>query len=273
MKPNKRVKCIPVLPLIWGILVWLVLAGGLPLPMSAADISQSSFDEANRLYEKGNYDQALSLYQRIEKNGSHWKLFYNTGNCYFKLGQWVQAKIYYLKAKRLEPFEPAIEKNIDIVNKRLNDKIVVPKPDFITRLVLRLESLVSLNVLSILLFIAVLIFNAFLFYSFSHGKRRWVMYGIAFSLVFLVLIAGYHIYRVGKYQERNIAVITAAATPLRSGPGENNTILFKVNSGLEVRVIGSSSNDRWLQVSASADIAGWVEAEHLVRIGGAQGND
>ncbi len=248
------------------LLVVLIFISSFNGTARAVGVSQQRFDEANKEYEAGNYQGALDIYHQIEKEGPHWKLFYNIGNCYYKLNRLVRAKIYYLKARRLEPFEPSIGKNIEIVNKGLNDKTPSPKADFIARLVLRIESIVSLNVLSAVLLLLILLLNVFLFLSIKKGKQRFLLYGISFTLIFTLLLAGYHIYRVGKYRQRSVAVITAEDTQLHSGPGKNNTILFKVNPGLKVRIIDTSSNGRWLQVSASSDIAGWVATDHLERI-------
>jgi len=231
---------------------------------AAATMPQDRFDEANRLYEEENIAAALKIYTEIAQTGANWKLFYNMGNCYFKLNQPVQAKIHYLKAQRLEPFDSAIQKNIAIVNKVLNDKVPVPKPDFVSRVLLRIESIISLTLLSVMLLISVIIFNVFVFKWISKGKSRWILYGVSFSLAVTLLAAGYHLYRTGKYNRRDTAVITTAESQLRSGPGRNNTILFKVNPGLQVKIIDSSRN--WLQVSASSDIAGWIEEENLKRI-------
>ncbi|MCP5050339.1 MAG: SH3 domain-containing protein [bacterium] len=246
-------------------IIAMTMVTGVP-GAAAAEVSQDRFDEANRLYEEGKYADALTIYREMETLGSHWKLFYNMGNCYYKSGLLVQAKIYYLKARRLEPFDSSIEKNIKIVNQRLNDKIPTPKPDFISRLVLRLESFISLNALSIVLLLLVVVFNVFLFQLIRKGKNRWIIYGISFSLVLAMFLGVYHIYRAGKHNRRNVAVITVEDARLRSGPGENNTVLFKVNPGLKVKIIDSSSSGQWLQVSASTDIAGWVEADSLQRI-------
>jgi len=51
---------------------------------------------------------------------------------------------------------------------------------------------------------------------------------------------------------------------LRSGPGEDNTVLFKVNPGLEVRII--DRRGEWVQVTASERIAGWIEKKRLALI-------
>lgn len=248
----------------WILLCFVLLGNGTVI--GAADVLQDLFEKANQLYEEGKYAEALNQYLEIEKAGSHWKVFYNMGNCYYKLNQPVRAKIYYLKARRLEPFEPSIQKNIEIVNKLLKDKVPSPKPDFITRLLMRIESILSLNILSITLLLLVVIFNGFVFILIKKGKNRFILYGVSFSLILAVLVAGYHIHRVNKYNRRNIAVIIQKDAQLRSGPGENNTVLFKVNPGLEVKIIDQHGNKKWLQVSASTEIAGWIEAESLEQI-------
>jgi tetratricopeptide (TPR) repeat protein len=245
-----------------AILLSFVLLGGLSA-VGYAQVSQDRFNRANQLYEQGNYAGALALYLETGNIASHWKVFYNTANCYYKLNQPVQAKIYYLRARRLEPFDPSIQKNIEIVNKRLKDDIPSPTPDFISRVLMRIESVLSLNLLSIVLVVMIVIFNGFVLVLLRKGKNRFILYGVSFSLLLAILLAGYHIYRVGKYNRRDIAVVTQENTQLRSGPGENNTVLFKVNPGLEVKIIDRSGNKQWLQVSASAEIAGWVEASRL----------
>jgi hypothetical protein len=230
----------------------------------ASGSPQDRFKQANQLYEEGKISESLHLYQEIEKNVSHWKLFYNIGNCYYKLNQPIRAKIYYLKARRLEPFQESIQNNIEIVNKQLNDKIPIPKPDFITDVLLRIESVISLDIVSFFLLIFVFVFNGFALTWIKKGKSRIIVYGVAFSLVLTLLAGAYHIYRAGKFNQRNIGVITQAESQLRSGPGETNTILFKVNPGLEVKIIEKSGN--WIQVSASSDIAGWIETENVEQI-------
>lgn len=245
-------------------------SGNLYMPTLTAqenhNFSTERFTEANRLYQEGQYAQALSIYLDLDQKGTHWKLYYNIGNCYYKLEQPVSAKIYYLRAQRLAPFEPLIQDNLDITNKHplLNDKTPNPQPDFISRLMLRIESILSLNVLSILLLLMVIVFNGFIFLLIKKGKRRWLIYAVSFSLVILLTIGIYHIYRVNKHERYDIAVIVAPDSQLRSGPGENNTVLFKVNPGLQVKIIEESRD--WVQVSASSNIAGWIQSSNLERI-------
>jgi tetratricopeptide (TPR) repeat protein len=244
-------------------LLAITVTGGRQL-FAAGDNFQERFNQAGQLYEEAKYAEALALYQGIERSVFHWKLFYNMGNCYYKMNNFVKAKIYYLRAERLNPFEASIQKNIDIVDRQFSDKMEEERPDFLTRLALHIESVISLNVLSVILLIVVVILNAFIFLLIKKGKSRFRLYGVSFSLVIVLVIGGYHIYRTGKQELRNTAVIVKADSELRSGPGESNTILFKVNPGLKVKIIEKSRT--WVQVSASAQVAGWVEEDRLERI-------
>jgi len=236
---------------------------GIQITLTAAEYSQDLFRQANQLYEKGNFSEALKIYEELSRTTSHWKLFYNIGNCHFKMDQPVQAKINYLRARRLKPFEYSIQKNIEIVDKHLKDKISPRKPDFIERMMLKIESVVSLNVLSITVLVVIIILNVFIFILIKKGKSRLILYGVSFSLIVFILFSGYLYYRVEKYNRRDTAVIIEEDAQFRSGPGENNTILFKVHPGLEVKIIDHSVNRKWFQVSASSEIAGWIEAESL----------
>lgn len=225
------------------------------------DGNDESFKNANQLYEEGKFDEALNLYRTIESRLAHWKLFYNMGNCYYKTGDFVKAKIYYLRAERLKPFDSSIQKSIDIVNKRFSDKIEPENPDFVSRTVQRIETIISVNMVSVALVISIIVLNLFIFLLIRNGRTKFRVYGVSFSLVIVLLMAGYHIYRTGKQSMRNTAVVVKEDTELRSGPGENNTILFKVNPGLKVTIIEKSRN--WVQVSASSQIAGWIEASRI----------
>lgn len=236
----------------------------IPLLSFAADADTGQFQKANQLYEDGKYPEALTIYLELEKSIPHWTLFYNMGNCYYKLGNYVSAKIYYLRALRLKPFDAAIEKNIGIVDMHFADKIEVEAPDFLSKVALRIETGLHMNVVSIILLVAVALFNFYLFMLILKGRSRFRLYAISFSLVFTILIGVYHGYRTDKQGRRDVAVIVDPESRLRSGPGENNTVLFKVNPGLKVKVVEKSRG--WVQVSASSQVAGWIEEERLERI-------
>lgn len=223
--------------------------------------TQERFDRAGRLYEEGRYAEALSIYSALESGMKNWKIYYDMGNCHYKLRQFLDAKVCYLKARKYRPLHPAIERNIQIVNREFKDAMPAEKPDFVSRTLERLEAVVTLNATFVTLFLLILILNLCLFLYLKKGGRKTIRYGLSFSLVLSLLCAGYLLNRISRRGETKTAVIAEENSPLRSGPGEANTVLFKVNPGLEVRIIDGSRN--WYQVSASQQIAGWIEESRL----------
>ena len=236
----------------------------LALALAAQAAAKDDFAIANSHYAAGRYGEALKIYQQIDRRLTHWKVLYDIGNCYFKLGRPLEAKIHYLRARRLKPLDPSIARNIAIVNKSFKDAIDPEAPDFISRAILVLQAGLSVNAVSLLLLAAILLLNIFLFLLLKNGRSKKIIYGLAFALFLSLALGAYHAGRAASLGQTSIAVVSAADSVLRSGPGEGNTELFKINPGLEVRILERSRD--WVQVSASPQVAGWIELKALTLI-------
>lgn len=62
--------------------------------------AQNGFESGNALYKKGQYEQAIQAYESVaqtEKKESA-DLYFNLGNCYYKLNQVAPAIYNYEKA-------------------------------------------------------------------------------------------------------------------------------------------------------------------------------
>lgn len=251
---------------------FIALALLLLLVAEATAAAGEDFAAANRLYEQGRYAEALPVYLEVARRApsgrggatADWQVLYNIANCHYKLGNYLQAKIHYLQARRLRPLEPAIARNIAMTNRHFLDDAQLPRPDFVTRLLQTVESQVSMDALSVMLLLAALLFNAFLFRLLTRGRSRKLLYALGFSLLLVAGLGACHVGRAAALDRSDSAVIQEEDSPLRSGPGEDNTVLFKVNPGLEVRIIDRSGD--WVQVTASESIAGWIERKRLVLI-------
>ena len=234
------------------------------LAAGAAAGAREDFTAANRTYEEGKFSEALSLYLEAGRQVRDWKVLYNTGNCYYKLGRFLSAKVYYLKARKLRPLEASISRNIAMTDRHFRDVAALPEPDFIARTLRLLDSKLSLDSLSVLLLATILLFNILLFLLLTRGKSKKILYALAFSLLLALSLGAYHLGRTAALGRSDSAVVWEEGSLLRSGPGEDNTELFKVHPGLEVRIIDRYRD--WVQVTASERIAGWIEKKRLVLI-------
>ena len=54
------------------------------------------YQEGNRLYQEGNFEDALASYLRLVEAGfESGEVYYNIGNTYFKLGDLAESILYY----------------------------------------------------------------------------------------------------------------------------------------------------------------------------------
>jgi len=238
----------------------------LPVPVftDAGPDLQALFDQGVAAYEEERFADALSFFLEAREQGVHAKLLYNIGNTYYKLKDFLMAKVYYLKARKLDPANPQIQTNISVVNKKFRDQVNTPRGDFIRQVLWRLESALPLRFLASLLFFLVLILNAFIFLLLLRGKRKWLMYAVSFTLVFLLLFLGYFLHRVHRIEKSDSAVVQVEKAGLRSGPGAHNTVLYHVHRGLAVTVVNRSQE--WVYVSAGSEISGWIPHDALIFI-------
>ncbi len=62
------------------------------------------FENANSSYIEGNYQDAINGYKQIIDNGlESSELYFNLGNCYYKLNKVAESNFYYEKALILSP--------------------------------------------------------------------------------------------------------------------------------------------------------------------------
>ena len=107
-----------------------------------------------------------------------------------------------------------------------------------------------------------LLLNIFLFLLLTRGRHKKILYALAFSLLpaWPRRLSCQPHGRPGPQRQRRGQ---RGELRLRSGPGEDNTVLFKVNPGLEVR---SSTAAATGSRSRLPRIAGWIEKKRLVLI-------
>ena len=85
---------------------------------------ESLFINANTEYANENYLGAISLYDSISSmNLESSELFYNLGNCYYKIQDWANSIWYYEKSLQLNPKNKNALHNLKIVKLKIIDQI------------------------------------------------------------------------------------------------------------------------------------------------------
>ena len=90
--------------------------------------ADSSFFEANRLYQENDHEQANLIYKSIVDEGYFSsELYLNLGNSYFKLDSIPQAILYYEKGLKIAPADDDLTHNLKQCNLLIKDKNPIKK--------------------------------------------------------------------------------------------------------------------------------------------------
>lgn len=237
--------------------------------MSLAGVAQDAsgwLKEANDAYDEGNYDQALSLYSRIEESGlESAALFYNKGNTYYKMKSYPMAILYYEKALKLNPGNEDIRVNLEIANLAIVDKINVLPQSFIARWWNGLKQSFSVDGwawITVALF-GLLLLCLFAFLMSRHaGLRKAGFFVGLLSMVCLVLSL---VFAIGQYRDmkcQDEAIIMTPTVTAKSSPSVNSVDLFVLHEGAKVRILDTAKD--WNKIRLADGSLGWLQASDMV---------
>ena len=248
--------------------ILLLLTGWcLHAPLSAQSVD-SLWLFASEAYAQANYSEAFDAYTSITDKGlASATLYYNMGNCAFKLMHYAQAILWFERAKLLEPNNADILYNLDLANRFILDKIE-PLPHFFMHTwLLNLRNRFSADgwgVGTLLLLTGALLLLLLFFFGKSRSARRWAFYG---SLVVLLLAIsafsfGWSLKR--EIQKREYAVLIAPVASVKSAPDKQGKDLFIIHEGTKIRIMERVG--AWGRIELADGRQGWMEVEQAERI-------
>jgi len=220
------------------------------------------FFSANNYYDSSNYLESIELYEKILDEG--WEssnLYYNLGNAYYRQGMIGQSIWSYNKALRINPRNSDIKHNLEILNARIKDRIVLPDEFFLVRIYMKIKSRYNLEewlfIGSIMIFISVILFLLSKLYIFDNFiLDRSLMVFIVTSIIIHVII-------LDKFLDENdnrIGIIIDNSVDAYSGPFYgDNTVLFNVNEGTKVKI--SQAHNKWIEIILLNGNRAWVPLE------------
>ena len=78
---------------------------------------------ADSAYSADNFELAAELYrQEMTEHGTSATLYYNLGNCYYRMGLTGKAIVAYERALRINPADKSAKTNLQFVNSRIFDR-------------------------------------------------------------------------------------------------------------------------------------------------------
>ncbi len=224
--------------------------------------------DANELYGKGEYEEALTIYTSLIDSGFESSaLFFNTANTYYKLGDLPNSLLNYERAKLLAPKDKDIAFNLSLTQKLVVDKIELVDEIFIEKWLRSFRNNFHTDVWAWLSIAAFLIFISGLFiYSLfkSTAIRKFGFYLGVVALFLSVLTAVFSYQQKRMLTERKSAIIFAPSVTVKSSPDESGNSLFILHEGSKVSVRDSVGN--WWEIMMGDGNVGWIPKDALKRI-------
>jgi len=224
------------------------------------------FAQANKYYERKDYDSAIQSYSAVLKQGKESaSLYYNLGNAYFKKGDLGHAILYYMRAKRLDPSDEDIAQNLAFAKQfsrvRMEGVELNPINTFMISQVdpYRLTALAWVSSTFFILFILLLIFR------FGLGIiNPFVRIATIVTLVLLIVSVGLTTFKYRNDFLTQRGVIVAEEAPVQTGPTEQSDIELQGAPGLIVEILGETSN--YYNVLFENKRRGWIKKDLIAEI-------
>ncbi len=229
----------------------------------------SLMELGNARYQEGDFPGALEAYQAISEAGLESPdLYYNLGNVHFKLGESGRSILSYERALVMDPGDPDIRANLDLVRSLTADEIE-PLPRFwVLSVISWWTSLLSRRILLLTVLIAYVLtaagFCARILSRHRTGARvgTWLLVGGCLGMVlFGTTLLG----REGVFGKAQWGIIMVEEVSVRSAPAEEDDLtLFRVHEGTKVRL--DQRTDIWSEIVLEDGRVGWVPSEALETI-------
>ena len=230
--------------------------------------AQSGFETGNALYLKENYVQAAKAYESVLGTKKHSaELYFNLGNCYYKIQKVAPAIYNYEKALLLSPNDTEIKTNLEFARKMAIDDIkVIPKVGF-SKLIQDFTGKYYYDTWAwIAVAFAFLFLLFFVSYYFSHSTvlKRVFFFGMFFWLLGIGLTTASGFYEKGRMDNERPAIVFAETASVKSEPKITATDAFVLHEGTKVYILESIAN--WKKVELTDETTGWIEENAIKEI-------
>lgn len=258
-----------------------ILANIVCLAISASP----SVSEADSAYNSGNYLKAIEIYNDVAgEYGVSAPLLFNLGNAYLQQDDYGNAMLCYQKAKKLDPSNKHINRNLDYLSGKVEDankaeqkgkrkKVTVDTPNFFQSVHTSIAENTSSNVWAGWAAATFLLFSGCVcLYLFNSNvlMRKTGFFGgfILLGISMICLVCAYS--GAAAAENHEYGVILSFKTPLMTEPSasqdkdKNEGVLTR---GTKVRIISEETdaegNITWYKVRLNSDYIGWLPAKDL----------
>lgn len=228
----------------------------------------ASVATANVAYQKGNYQDAIRLYNDILAKYESADVYYNLGNAYFRSDDVTHAVINYRRALLLAPGNKDIIHNLTVAQSKTIDKVPVADEMFFVSWFRSLLGIMTIDAWAYMalvsLIVALLLFLAYLFAE--NMLLRQVSFYVSAVLIVLFLLGNIFAWTIKNNAQNSMgAVIVAPSVTAKNTPSNGAADAFVIHEGTYVEVVDNTLKG-WAQIRLDDGREGWMSARDIEMI-------
>lgn len=230
--------------------------------------NEDIFNQANCLYKKGQFEEALTLYQKIPNKSGY--VHYNLGNCAYKLKKFGYALLYWKRAEKDWNFfnRDELLDNIDLLKKELEKQqnkikkkkilpffVLLKKIKSLSLSWIRSMPLIVLQILFLILWLFLFFYLKFLYKT----RKKLLIIGLFSSIAIcgIILVIRY------SFESRKYGIIINKKAELLSGPSNTFQTLIKLQEATEVTI--QKESDGFFKIKVNKQ-SGWINKKCIEKI-------
>lgn len=231
----------------------------------SAQNNNELFANANALYKDGKYTEAITIYEELEKsNLVSTELYYNLGNCYYKLNKVAPTIYNYEKALLLDPLNEDARNNLVFAKRLTLDRIEEVPKSFLQKFNIQYISKLTYEGWAVVCIILSLLGTVlFLFYFLSLSPSRKRLFFTTSIISYILLVFSLFIAFNQYYKKINTieAIVYATEVSVKNEPIKNADEAFIIHEGTKVLILDKV--DDWKKIKLLDGKIGWLKAKEV----------
>ena len=227
--------------------------------------NEALFEKGNKLYNQGDYLEAIEAYKQILDTKNHSaELYFNLGNAYYKLNGVAPSIYYYEKALQLDPNDKDILNNLAFAKNMTIDAIDTVPEAWTTKIIKKIANYMTFDgwaksaVFFVICFVVLFIVYDF---AYASSKKRLAFIGSMVSLFLIVVTLALAFHKFGLDKNDRPAIVFAQESKVKTEPNSRSEESFLLHEGTKVQIL-DAVND-WKKIRLTDGKTGWISNEDI----------
>lgn len=245
--------------------ILVFLAFVMPMSLLAQEQMNTVADSAAAAYSRGEYEQALQLYDSVYQQGyGSAALYYNLGNSFFKSNEIAAAILFYERAVRLNPGNEDIKNNLMMARQLTMDKIEkVPQLFYIRwwNTIKENKSSDDWAMMMVVAFFSVIVAATVFLVSGRILIRKVAFYAGILLIVFTIFTAVFATQQYHTQTNNKEGIIFNPSVTVKGSPDKQSVDLFVIHEGTKVYI--KDKVGEWYEIKIDNGSVGWIPTDVL----------